>query len=311
MITRCPLYVSILLVGFFGLTMLQSSPAHAQKHLKKRVAVISFEDKTDQPFRWGEYRDVGDGMLDMLITALVKSKHYTVLEREKIAEVLNEQDLGVAGITTPQTAAKVGQALGADLLIFGAVTEFGYVDKNTEGGSGGGGIGLKSTSAAVGVDVRMVNSSTGETVAAEYVQEKATSRKIKLTRGETEFQDAAEFDESLPGKAVRKAINKLVKLIEKQHPRVIWQGSVAAVRNGQVYINAGFTAGVRNGDRFTVFRLGEDIIDPETGLSLGADETEVGEIEVLDNQTGNGRASRCEILSGEDIQAKDVIRPVK
>jgi len=46
---------------------------------KKRVAVFAFEDKTSHVVRWWTGQPVGEGMADMLITALVKSGRYTVL----------------------------------------------------------------------------------------------------------------------------------------------------------------------------------------------------------------------------------------
>ena len=54
--------------------------------LKKRVAVFTFEDKTDKTWRWWDGRSPGDGMADMLTTELVKSGNYMVIERSEIAQ---------------------------------------------------------------------------------------------------------------------------------------------------------------------------------------------------------------------------------
>ena len=71
-------YLAILLLGFFGLTLFAAPFVQAQERvLKKRIAVITFEDKSDQSVSWGEhYRDAGDGMADMLTTVLVESGRY-------------------------------------------------------------------------------------------------------------------------------------------------------------------------------------------------------------------------------------------
>ncbi|WP_420585093.1 hypothetical protein [Ruegeria sp.] len=45
-------------------------------------------------------------------------------------------------------------------------------------------------------------------------------------------------------------------------------------------INSGEAAGVSSGDRFLVFRVGENVIDPKTGEDLGVLETVVGKARV-------------------------------
>ena len=46
-------------------------------------------------------------------------------------------------------------------------------------------------------------------------------------------------------------------------------------------LNAGLGAGVQSDDRFVVFELGEDIVDPESGESLGALELVKGHLRVV------------------------------
>lgn len=62
-----------------------SLPTMAQKNkkLKTRIAVFTFEDKTDPSRKWWNYRGqgAGEGMADMLTTELVKSEKYQVIER--------------------------------------------------------------------------------------------------------------------------------------------------------------------------------------------------------------------------------------
>lgn len=54
-------------------------------------------------------------------------------------------------------------------------------------------------------------------------------------------------------------------------------GKVAKVNDdGGLVVNLGSTSGVSVGDRFLVYRLGEEILDPDTGESLGALEMVVG-----------------------------------
>ena len=73
-------------------------------------------------------------------------------------------------------------------------------------------------------------------------------------------------------------------------------------------INAGEKGGVSVGDRFAVYRAGEELIDPDTGLSLGSMETRIGEIEVVKNDIGEGKAAQCKIVSGQGMERGDLVR---
>jgi len=151
--------------------------AEAYNGPKARIAVSRFTDKTGKGWWTG---NIGDGMADMLSTALFNSNRYIVLERQQLTDVLAEQDLGAAGRIKKETAAPIGQVEGAELLITGAVT--GY----EPGASGlGGGIGGGSSSIAGGIlagfkkaylaiDVRVIDTKTSRILAATTVEGSAT-----------------------------------------------------------------------------------------------------------------------------------------
>jgi curli biogenesis system outer membrane secretion channel CsgG len=147
---------------------------------KARVAVNRFTDKTGKGWWTGA---IGDGMSDMLATALFHSNRYIVLERQTLGDVLKEQDLGAAGRIKKGTEAPIGEIEGAELLITGAVTEFEGNQSGVGGGIGGiggttgrvlGGImgGIKK--AHMAIDVRVVDTKTSRIVAATSVEGEAT-----------------------------------------------------------------------------------------------------------------------------------------
>ena len=57
-----------------------------------------------------------------------------------------------------------------------------------------------------------------------------------------------------------------------------------------------------------MFRAGEELVDPDTGISLGSEESQIGVIEVVNNTVGNGKASVCKIISGSGFQRNDIVR---
>src|SRR6056297_3416115 len=149
---------------------------------KARIAVARFENKTADSAGYGGWYNpsIGDGMADMLTTALVNSGRYIVLERDSLDTVLGEQDLGASGRIREDTAAAIGEIEGAELLVVAAVTEF---DGNTGGRSGSiggskigrvfGAISGGSRSAHMAIDLRVVDARTSPILAATSVEGEA------------------------------------------------------------------------------------------------------------------------------------------
>src|SRR5262245_58897277 len=139
---------------------------------KARVAVSQFKDKTGKGWWTGA---IGDGMADMLATALFNSNRFIVLERQQVSDVLREQDLGGAGRIKKGTEAPIGEIEVAGRLITGAVTEFEGAASGVGGGIGGiggtagrvlGGIAGGLKKAHMAIDMRVIDTRTSRIVAA-------------------------------------------------------------------------------------------------------------------------------------------------
>ncbi|MCD6117829.1 hypothetical protein J7K93_12495 [bacterium] len=296
---------NIVYFTFFAVIILLSSAANAQ--LKRRIAVFSFEDKTSHPYRWWNGGSPGDGMADMLVTTLVKNGKYRVIERQEIDKIMQEQNLGQSGRVTQQSAVAIGRLLGVELAVFGSVSEFGYKKSSTRGRIKGIGIGVKKQSATVAIDVRIVNTTTGEILAAENVRKEESSSGLSFSSRNGRFNDRTSFDNSLVGKATRNAVNAVVALIEKQMEVMPWSGKIILVKGSIIYIKPGSEGGVKTGDLFTVYSKGEELIDPDTGLSLGVEEKKTGVIKITGLITG-GKAAKAVIVSGRGMKKGDIIK---
>ena len=132
--------------------------------LKKRLAVIEMRNAVKSEAVLNESWKIGDGLSEILTTELFKTHRFIMVERSALSEIIKEQELGQTGMVGRKTAARVGKLLGAQVLVTGAVTEF-----ESSVGGGGAGIGLagfalgfETESAHVAVDIRLVDSSTGE-----------------------------------------------------------------------------------------------------------------------------------------------------
>ncbi|HOU35673.1 MAG TPA: CsgG/HfaB family protein [Candidatus Omnitrophota bacterium] len=145
---------------------------------KARIAVAAFDVKAAKAS--GE---VGSGLREMLVTALVNSNRFRVVERQVLDSVMQEQELAASGAAQPGGVQR-GQIKTADIIVTAAVTEF---EPQASGGAagigGGGGVGSGVLGALLGgsmnkahmaLDLRVIDTSTSEVLAATRVQGQAS-----------------------------------------------------------------------------------------------------------------------------------------
>ncbi len=254
---------------------------------KKRIAVMDFEDKAGgQHSGW---HNPGRGMADMLVTALVKSGKYSVIEREKLEKIMKEQQLGASGVVTAQTAAKIGQLLGIQYIVTGSISEFGIKDSklgvgNLGGIFGiGGGVGTKTNTAKVACDIRMIDTSTGEILKAEKGEGEESSTGVSIDLSVAPSVDFGKdgFDETVIGKAVRKTIESVSRPLIEMAENFPWSARIIKVDGKKIWLNSGKVDEEKTGRTFGIFKKGEDLVDPDTGLSLGSSDTKIGTGKVI------------------------------
>lgn len=257
---------------------------------KIRIAVMDFQNNSDWLW-WGDH--LGRAAADELVTQLVKTGQFSVIERDKLQHVLDEQALGASGAVQSSTAAKIGKILGVQLILTGSITKFSI--KTISGGISF--IGGSYSNAESAVDVRLINTSTAEILLADEAigSKKFGGGRIKSA----ELQKS--YDEGVASEALRPAIEKIVAKIVAQSGSlsslapVTGQGTIVDVKSPtKVYINQGESSGIKIGDRFIVERITDTIKDSD-GNILDQVKSKSGEIEVT---TVLSKSAICKIVSG-------------
>lgn len=207
---------------------MQEAQMEAYDGPKARIAVSQFLDKTAKgggSYNWWN-PEIGDGMRDMLATALFNTNRFIVLERQIMGEVLAEQDLGASGRVKQKTAAAIGEIEGAELLVTGAITEFEPASGGVGGALGGwtgtvlGAVagGLKKSHIAV--DLRVVDARTSRIVAATSVEGEAKDTSLGgLLVGSSAAGGLGGYSKTSMEKAVRIALGEAVKFIVTKTPQ--------------------------------------------------------------------------------------------
>jgi curli biogenesis system outer membrane secretion channel CsgG len=146
---------------------------------KARIAVADFEVKAAKA-----NAEIGSGLREMLITTLVNSNRFSVVERQALNAVMQEQALAASGAAAPGQGPARGNIKTADLIITAAVTEFEPQASGGSAGIGGGGgidsgflggiLGAALNKAHMALDLRVIDASTSEVLAATRVQGQAS-----------------------------------------------------------------------------------------------------------------------------------------
>jgi curli biogenesis system outer membrane secretion channel CsgG len=281
---------------------------------QKSLAVMKFTTTAGggHSYWYNASWDLGDGMAEMLTTALVETGKYRVLERQQIHDVLGEQDLGASGRVDPATAAQIGKVIGARYLVYGTVNEFEY---NKSGGGGGLRIkgirvGGSEAKAHIGMDVRIVDAVTSEILFSTRSTAEASRAGFKVGYSGSDFgADLGAFQKTPLGEATRKAIEDAVQKIVAQfgteaapEAPAVWSGSLFVAEGGALVIKAGAKDGLKVGDVLNVFRPKTAKVGNEV-LTVGEDK--VGQIRLT---SVGDEASTAEVVQGGPFKTGDVVK---
>lgn len=279
-------FISLLAVSL--LFSLSTSGAFAEESRKATIAVFDFglEDAvTRRISETSEHRDRATATVryetsllrDRFVTALTRMDNITVVERGKLAQIMEEAQLSQTDIADPDHAMELGKLLGADYLLFGTMSIRDASIEHTQLPYNAGRQTVMKHVA--GANIRIVRAETGEVVAAEStrVENKETFLRETIRRvPETFKQDTYDM---LVDKMVRAAMSEIFPVM------------VAAYSDEMVYLNHGR---LQAGDRMRVFQPGDEIIDPASGRVLGVTEREIAVIEITEGLENFSKAQVVE-----------------
>lgn len=274
---------------------------------KKRVAVMNFDYgtvRTTVAAIFGTDQDVGKGITDLMVQKLVQDGKYSVIERAALDKIIAEQNFSNSDRADPTSAAKIGRILGVDTIILGSITKFGRDDKQV-GGVGGGhsgwtgaiaGLGKKESKAVVSITARMVNTTTGEILAAVTGNGESSRSGLMLgggggsgySGGGGAFNmSSSNFAQTILGEAVSKAVNDTAGQLDDKAGtlptiKATYSGLVADVSGNTLILNIGNKVGVRVGDTIAISRPIRTVKDPTTGKVIKTVTSQLGTATVTD-----------------------------
>jgi len=263
-----------------------------QSFAQARIKIAIWEFDNNAAHTYWYWDRLGPAARNLIDTAFSENKllsnKFSVIERDKLNLVLKEQHLGQSGAVDPATAARVGKILGVKYIILGGIDKFN-VD-NTKAGLGRLGVGGNLMQSNATVSLRIVDSTTAERVISisgdGQVKKGGGFVKDASYSKDAEWGIASETIDAAAKEVVKKLTSGdyLARVSNAAVPGGLIEGKVIKVEGNQAYINLGSSSGIKMGDKFTVFNIGEALIDPDTGAKLGASEKQIGAGSVVELQ---------------------------
>ena len=193
-----------------------------------------------------------------LTDALTQTHRFTVLDRDANAEISQEIELIQSGNAKPVDAARLGQQLATDLIVIPTIERFEYTrherrlrlsDRTLVSYSGGGSLSF-----------RVVNATTGQIVLSQSF-DYALPDTTPTTLGAS--ADGQRLASIMMDDLDRRIV---AAMMQSTFPLSVIQ------RDGRnVVINQGGQS-VSEGKAYRAVTLGKEVVDPQSGLSLGPTE---------------------------------------
>lgn len=273
--------------------------------LKRRLAILDFENLSD----WGGAK-FGSAIADQLISLVARSNRYTLVERSQIELILQEQALGQSGTVAEQTAPEIGKLLGVEALVLGKIlsasetTEQRKIDDEEKKWS----FKLKTTIGEVRLAYKIVDTSTGEILFANDITEREIRPSFGLKTKTIDLENWGDFENTVLGLAVRKAVNRMAQDIVDCVSKIEWVGTVVQCKGDSVvYFTPGRGAGIELAQLFEIYDKTIGLLD-----SLAqSDSDSVGQSKAKIKVVGfvGDRVSRAQVVEGMNIQRGDIVKP--
>lgn len=197
-------------------------------------------------------------------SALVQTRKFAVLDRDWEREAGIEENIITGGSVPREERARLGQRLGADLVLVATVNEL-WTDPNVGEGSK-----LLMPMASAVVNFRLVDFATGQVKLAKV-------SKLAVSRAQVRSADRTGNLAAAKSVLAEKFGTEIADAVtEAAYPITI----VSTGEEGEVVLNQGGDR-LKVGSHYGVYAMGDAITDPQTGESLGRVERYAGAVEIV------------------------------
>jgi len=234
-----------------------------------------------------------------LLNAFQQTRRFDLFARSDLRAILGEQELAQSGnldMADPNTAESFRLG-GVQYMVVSSISDFQDYEETATFEA----IGRSVTKRVIrlGAIARIYDTTTGKLLET-----------ARITTTEEDLEDEPSFQSIRTGELSDDLINVIgQQLAEKIASRVVdvlYPARIVGQAGRVVIFNRGDGFDISEGDIWKVFAEGEEMLDPDTGESLGSMETEVGTIRVIEVLP---RTTRAEVVDDYGIERMQIVRP--
>jgi curli biogenesis system outer membrane secretion channel CsgG len=228
-------------------------------------------------------------MTDDLIVKLTNTNRFLVMDRQEVDQILDEKAFE-AMVSGGDIHDRLQKLVGADYLIHGEISNFysttqrkkvPFLDEKQIRVSG-----------IVEGTFRIVDVHAGGVIAAD---------KVRINERIKPAGDATQVMSDLMDRFITEAVSLIVT-------RLFPIKILGVTADGTVYLNRGRDVGLKSGTVFEVMQPGQELIDPDTGVSFGKAETKVASVEIVAVKASRSRGI---VTSGGNVKSGDILRKLQ
>lgn len=260
------------------------------------------EKGQDKAASLGRVVDAIDGRL---IDRLHNTRKFRVISRSDLDKLFVEQNFVASGSVNADdpSAARSFMIAGLDWLVVVTVDDMqDFVEVATFAGTGEQ---ARKRVVRLGVVAKLYDSTTGELKESVSLQLGPGDPDYRKLRSVKEVRGYSKTDGNLDDDLLVKAAAVMADRVCNRVLDVLYPAKVIGKTGPQVMINRGDGTDISVGEIWGVFALGEAMIDPDTGISLGAEEVQVGKVRITAVQP---LFSRSEIIEDFGIDKGHILR---
>ncbi len=261
------------------------------------IGIITLSNKTPS-----KVLGIGEAATDILRTTLKQAGLEPImLTSDELKQHDKMIELQQSGIIKTGKKDAAGGMDSIDFRVSGAITSYSELSEGSDMLI----TRTKTQVARVGVDYALIDIATGRTLVAKS----GLGEYRKKTRKVLGLGDSSSADTSLREGALRDAMNKAVESMIIELSARPFQSKILLIDGDAVIFKAGTRSKLKSGALLAVYRPGKELIDPDTGRSLGKREKKIGEIKLSSHQ--NEKISEGTVLNGSGFRKGDVLKVVQ
>ena len=291
---------TILLSSLFSAALLVSASAQKLTLAVGPVEVnAAVESKASQQGSRLQLDQIVESTDSELINSFQQTRRFDLFARSDLSAVMAEQNLAQSGnlnLDDPNTA-QAFQLAGVQYLVVTSINDFQDFFE-------------RATFEAIG---KTVNKRIIRIGAIAQIYDTTTGKLLESARVNTELQDIQsdpDFEtvknSLLSESLVSQLGTKLANRISNRVVDVLYPAKIVGQTGKLILFNRGDGFDIEEGDVWVVYAQGEEMVDPDTGESLGSVEAEVGKVRVVEVLP---KVTRAEIIEDYGIEKLQVVRP--